>query len=106
MKIRLSFVSNSSSSSFCLLGIYLPENFSEDDFDDILDNKAFQTILYIENGIYNYYDHKIIGVTPDRMKDDETLAQFKERICKEFKKFDLDVKPNELKWFIDGGYDG
>ena len=40
------------------------------------------------------------------MKDDETLAQFKERICKEFKKFDLDVKPNELKWFIDGGYDG
>ena len=106
MKVRLGFVSNSSSSSFCLLGIYLPENFSEDDFYDILDNKAFQTILYIENGIYNYYDQKIIGVTPDRMKEDETLAQFKERICQEFKKFGLDVKSSELGWFIDGGYNG
>lgn len=106
MKIRSGYVSNSSSSSFCLLGIYLPENFSEDDFYDILNNKTFQTILYIENGIDNYYDQKIIGVTPDRMKDDETLAQFKERICQEFKKFDLDVKPSELEWFIDGGYNG
>lgn len=104
MKVRLGFVSNSSSSSFCILGIYMPENFTEDDFDNILNERVFQTILYVQYGISNYYDQLLIGVTPDRMKDDETLAQFKERICKEFKKFGLDVKPNDLSWFIDGGY--
>ena len=32
------------------------------------------------------------------MKNEETLLQFKE--------YNLDVKPEELKWFIDSGYDG
>lgn len=100
MKIRLNYVSNSSSTSFCILGIICPPSFNLDalDFSD-------NFIVCLE-GIYNYYGKTIIGANPNSMKDDETLMQFKERICAKFKEYKWDVKPEELKWFIDGGYDG
>lgn len=104
MKIRSCFVSNSSSSSFCILGIRLPENFDEDSF--YKNNKIDKKFLEFEYGIYNYYDQYFIGVNPEQMKNDETLIQFKERICQEIKKLGIDIKPDELNWFIDGGYVG
>lgn len=102
MKIRSGYVSNSSSSSFCLLGIYMPENFDEDKFY----YGTSKTFLEICNGIDKYLGNDIIGVNPAEMQDNETLIQFKERICQEFKKYGIDVKTDELNWFIDGGYEG
>ena len=103
MKIRNGYVSNSSSSSFCILGIIKPDSFS---IDDLYKLPRYSFLTY-SNGIYEYSDEEyIIGAEPREMKDNETLMQFKERICSKFKEYNLDVKPEELKWFIDGGYDG
>ena len=94
MKIRNGYVSNSSSSSFCVLGIIY-----DDDFETKGKISSYE-------GIYKYYGYTILGVEPTCMSDDETLLQFKERICEDFKKMGITVIPDELDWFIDGGYDG
>jgi hypothetical protein len=68
MKIRSSFVSNSSSTSFCIMGI----------FKDVENEEEYEKIdLYTHyseesNGIY-------VGLQIGDMKDNETKAQFKER---------------------------
>ena len=103
MKIRINYVSNSSSTSFCILGIIKPNSFS---IDDLYKLPRYSFLTY-SRGISDYSDEEfIIGAEPSQMKNEETLFQFKERICSEFKEYNLDVKPEELKWFIDGGYDG
>ena len=103
MKIRNGYVSNSSTSSFCVLGI------KYSDYKNKCDNYDFVlTDLIIDefSGIYNYYGETIIGAVPQRMIEDETLLQFKQRICDDLKKIGINVTTNDLKWFIDGGYDG
>jgi hypothetical protein len=84
MKIRQGFVSNSSTSSFCLFGIilhedvskYLPTDFEDkhdEDYEEYFDNLGLSYRSETEYGA-------ILGVDPDSMKDDETGAQYKARI--------------------------
>lgn len=101
MKVRIGYVSNSSSSSFCILGIKTPEH-----IEDEYDIKYYGDILTYEYGIYNYYNQYFIGAKPSCMKDNETLLEFKQRICEALKKNNIDVKPEDLQWFTDGGYEG
>ena len=104
MKIRTGFVSNSSSSSFCLLGIIAPEDFDRDEFYE--DRRIFgETLITVESGISDYSGQYIIGARPEKIEYYETLIHFKERICKELEKYGMDVKPEELKWITDGGFD-
>ena len=105
MKIRSGFVSNSSSASFCILGIEVPETFNTNTFY----NRARDfKLLELEQGLGEMYsqDQLMIGASPEIMKDTETLWHFKKRICEEFKKLGMDVKPEDLRWFIDGGFNG
>ena len=101
MKVRLNYVSNSSSSSFCILGIVVDYNeygyVDTYDLPDIISN----------TGLDNYScDDLIIGAPPDRMRDDETLLDFKKRILKQLRQAGFkDTKIEDLAWHIDGGND-
>lgn len=101
MKIRNGFVSNSSSSSFCILG------FTANVTQTGIVEKAFkETSLDVEYAINEGDDSKYIGMCPEKMQDNETLRQFKRRIVDECKKLEIDVNIASLGWITDGGYNG
>ena len=99
MKIRQGFVSNSSSSSFCILGVV-----RDSDFDEPFDEPEG---LYKRWGISDYNEEdSIIGLEPESIKEDETISAAKDRIVKLFKEAGHEVKKEEIDWHIDGGYNG
>jgi len=73
MKIRTGFVSNSSSSSFCIFGVY--ENLTED-MIDALEDAGFS--------VYDPFDssEKYAGMDCHKMEMDETRRQFEDRVTK------------------------
>jgi len=78
MKIRLGFVSNSSSSSFMIYGVYLPAEFYE---------KAEGCGLTVDGEGEDLY---CFGLSMDEIGDDETGKQFKKRAHDLLKKFCMD----------------
>lgn len=100
MKIRQGFVSNSSTSSFCIYGCEVPDSFIaklralEDDEDNeeetdiwvLVDefNKSSDTKLsYYDCDGYDHY----IGVDAMSFRDNETGRQFKDRCQEAVQKF-------------------
>ena len=90
MKIRRGFVSNSSSTSFTvygirlesekefeeLTGINLYEFLSTSDLDDLGGNPAWDNGLYVGLVLSGEFEHTFRS----DMREDETLAQFKQRV--------------------------
>jgi len=112
MKIRCGFVSNSSSSSFCLFGDCIEtsvlRSLGKDEYDDIDDMLQGFDLGYT-HGIENYYNQICIGLSPRSMKEDETLREFRNRVQESIKlfyeKYDIE-KEVTCDWMTDGGHDG
>ena len=139
MKVRLNYVSNSSSSSFCLVGIVA----TNDEFD--VDSKNFRAALVadgldeeqvnsmdaieiintmhcrfyerkrrmllgdisVNHGLENYSsDDVIVGLDIGRMRDDETLGQFKDRAYEQLKDIGFTGNRENISIHVDGGYEG
>lgn len=125
MKARLDFVSNSSSSSFMLVGDVFDSHSivegwrrlnpdaatdkegieDDEDFDDyeLVEEIAEKLDLSYERGIDVYYDHWVLGLPFDKMDDNETKKQFIDRITKSLQKVFPGSKATAI---VDGGYNG
>ena len=119
MKTRLDFVSNSSSSSFMLVGcafeyddlvkawqkLHPEDTRAEDSYEDdyeLVENIANALGLNFHCGISEYYDMWVIGLGFGSMQDDETKKQFKDRIKTALSRAFGDV---EVCACVDGGMD-
>ena len=105
MKIRNCFVSNSSSSSFCLWGVAMSTSQYEEEFEVRLSDSASLTYCY---GLEDYSGKVVVGVSPGSMGEEETLGQLKARIAGELNEIigRKAYRSKDVLLHIDGGYDG
>lgn len=111
MKIRNGFVSNSSSSSFCILGkLYEYNEFKmitgDDNPDNIIDKYDIDDLTF-NYGIDCYNtDDVIIGIDVNGLNENLTIKKSKEKVLDKLKLFDENIKIEDIKFYIDGGFDG
>lgn len=101
MKIRNGFVSNSSTTSFCICGFSVKENWPQ--FLQHQDKKRSETASKLDS--YHCEDAEVsyYGLAIEEMKDDETLQQFKDRtksLCKEI--FGDAIKDVDFRIIVEG----
>ena len=110
MKVRQGFVSNSSSSSFCLFGLCDDEikGLDRDELEEIMysygDDK--KTFLGVRRGIESYHGKIVIGIDPYKIDCAKTLNQVKDEVIAEVNRLGATADKEDVGFMWDGGYDG
>lgn len=93
MKIRTNYVSNSSSSSFCVSECYMGIDRSSPSYKSIEYNGDVLTNLSWSVG-----EEGVIGIDIENMNDEETKNNFRHRVFIELKKFGFTGEEEEINW--------
>lgn len=114
MKTRLGFVSNSSSSSFCILGA----KFWREELEKVLSledpDNAYANYEYVKklankhglefaSGLEKWGDDSyFIGLTPYQLNEDISINENRKIIKNKLEEVGLHV--DEIDWYVDAGY--
>jgi len=107
MKTRNGFVSNSSSSSFCILGVTTDE--IQCRINEIINNndwhrRCTQGLVY-EDWICECDAGGVMGIDPDTMVDSLTVEENKELVAQKINGiFQTHFNKNDISFIADGGY--
>ena len=116
MKIRQGFVSNSSTTSFCIYGICLEKDDLlekikpeiKEKVDEEYREDVYEIIEEVQDkvSVHSIYDDEIyIGLSFTLIQDDETGAQFKERVKKAIGEF-MNIEGLEFGTYQEAWRDG